>query len=149
VPFYEMTVPVTFKNMNNEKTILINNTSNDEWFLTDIGFIPDSIIIDQDYQIISKDNNSAKIEFPNSGNADAVVYPNPIQDVFTIYLHDFKTNEVNLIVYNSIGQTLFKNKCQLLNGAEYININSSKWAHGNYTLQIIAEGVKLTKSIIK
>lgn len=149
VPFYEMTVPVTFKNMNNEKTILINNTSNDEWFLTDIGFIPDSIIIDQDYQIISKDNSSTKIEFPNSGNADAVVYPNPIQDVFTIYLHDFKTNEVNLIVYNSIGQTLFKNKCQLINGAEYININSSKWAHGNYTLQIITEGVKLTKSIIK
>jgi aminopeptidase N len=149
VSFYEMTVPVTFKNATNEKTILINNITNNEWFLNNIGFIPDTVIIDQDYQIISKDNSSVKIEFPNSGNADAVVYPNPIQDAFTVYLHDFKTNEVNLIVYNSIGQTLLKNKYQLVNGAEYININSSKWAHGNYTLQVLAEGVKLTKSLIK
>jgi aminopeptidase N len=149
VSFYEMTVPVSFKNTNNEKTILINNNVNNEWFLNDIGFIPDTIIIDQDYQIISKDNSSVKIEFPNSGNADAVVYPNPINDAFTVYLHDFKTNEVNIVVYNSIGQTLFKNKFQLVNGAEYFNINSSKWAHGNYTLQVLAEGVKLTKSLIK
>ena len=149
VPFYEMTVPVTFKNATNEKTILINNTINDEWFLKDIGFIPDSIIIDQDYQIISKDNSSVKIEFPNSGNADAVVYPNPINDFFTVYVHDFKSNEINIVVYNSIGQTLVKNKFQLVNGAEYINFNSSKWAHGNYTLQVLAEGVKLTKSLIK
>lgn len=149
VSFYEMTVPVSFKNTNNEKTILINNNVNNEWFLKDIGFIPDTVIIDQDYQIISKDNSSEKIDFPNSGNADAVIYPNPINDAFTVYLHDFKTNEVNIVVYNSIGQTLVKNKFQLVNGAEYININSSKWAHGNYTLQILAEGVKFTKSLIK
>lgn len=149
VSFYEMTIPVTFRNATNEKTILINNTINDEWFLKDIGFIPDTIIIDENYQIISKDNSTAKIEFPNSGNADAVVYPNPIQDVFTVYLHDFKTNEVNLIVYNSIGQVLFKNKFQLVNGAEYINILSSKWQHGNYILQIIAEEEKIIKTLIK
>jgi len=149
VSFYEMTVPVTFKNTNNEKTILINNNVNSEWFLKDIGFIPDTVIIDQDYQIISKDNSSEKIDFPNSGNADAVVYPNPINDFFTVYLHDFKSDEINIVVYNSIGQTLFKNKFQLVNGAEYININSSKWPHGSYTLQILAEGVKLTKSLIK
>lgn len=149
VPFYEMTVPVTFKNATNEKTILIDNTINDEWFLKDIGFIPDTVIIDQDYQIISKDNSSEKIDFPNSGNADAVVYPNPINNAFTVYLHDFKTNEVNIVVYNSIGQTLFKNKFQLVNGAEYININSSKWPRGNYLLQVVAEDVNLTKSLIK
>jgi aminopeptidase N len=149
VPFYEMTVPLTFKNASNEKTFLINNTVNDEWFLKDIGFIPDTIIVDQDYQIISKDNSSEKINFPNSGNADAVVYPNPINDAFEVYLHDFRTNEVNIVIYNSIGQTLFKNKFQLINGAEYININSSNWSHGKYTLQILAKDVRLTKSLIK
>jgi len=149
VPFYEMTVPLTFKNASNEKTFLINNAVNDEWFLKDIGFIPDTVIVDQDYQIISKDNSSAKIDFPNSGNADADVYPNPINDAFSVYLHDFKTNEVNIVIYNSIGQTLFKNKFQLINGAEYININSSNWSHGNYTLQILAKDVRLTKSLIK
>ena len=149
VPFFEMTVPVAFKNADHEKTILINNTINDEWFLKDIGFVPDTVIIDQDYQIISKDNSATKIDFPNSGNAAADIYPNPIHDAFTVYLHDFNINEVNVIIYNSIGQTLYKNKFQLINGAEYININSSKWSHGNYTLQILAQGVKLTKSLIK
>jgi len=149
VPFFEMTVPVTFKNATNEKTILINNTINDEWFLKDIGFIPDTVIVDQDYEIISKDNSSAKINFPNSGNAAAEIYPNPIQDAFTIYLHDFKINEVNVIIYNSIGQTLYKNKFQLINGAEYININSSKWSRGNYVLQVVAGDVHLKKSLIK
>jgi len=53
------------------------------------------------------------------------------------------------MIYNSIGQTVYKNKSQLINGAEYVNINSSKWSRGNYILQVVAGDVNLTKSLIK
>jgi len=149
VPFYKMSIPVTFKSSSREKTILVGNVSNNEWFLNDIGFIPDTVIIDKDYQIISKDNNSSKIEFVNTGNAGAEIYPNPITDLFTVFLHDFKSNHVDLIIYNDLGQTLFKTTSSLINGSEYLTINSSKWSKGNYFIRVVAENVNFTKSLIK
>ena len=60
-----MPVPLQFKNATQQKTIVVDNKFNGEIFFKEIGFIADTVIIDPDYWLITKDNTSEKISDPS------------------------------------------------------------------------------------
>ena len=79
VPFYELPVPLLFKNATQQTTVVVDNTVNGEVFYKSIGFIPDTVIIDPNYWLITRNNTSTK--------KPDVVLP--------VNLIDFKVNNVN------------------------------------------------------
>lgn len=149
VPFFEITLPLTFKNATQQKTIYLDNTNNGEIFLRNIGFIPDTVLIDAECQLISKNNSTEKIIVENTGNAAVEVYPNPIQNPLTIYLHDCNSSEATVLLYAMNGQLVFKQKYTLYNGAEILNLNFNNLAKGQYILKIIAGDYIHTQKMIK
>ena len=66
VGFFKLPVPLLFKNATTgqEKLVIANNTSNNQSFTEDIGFTPESVTIDPDYWLITKNNTVTKVSGP-------------------------------------------------------------------------------------
>ena len=58
--YFEMPLALKFKNGSQEKIIVVNNTKNNEFFSAEIGFKADTVLIDPDYWILSRNNVSIK-----------------------------------------------------------------------------------------
>lgn len=61
VPFFELPVALQFKNATQQATVVVNNTTNGEIFIKSVGFIPDTVFIDPDAWLITRNNTSAKL----------------------------------------------------------------------------------------
>ena len=149
VGFFEVPVPLKFKNTSQEKTILLDPKMNNEFFIRNIGFKPDTVLIDPEYWLISKNNTSAKVVFANTGNPAVEVYPNPLQDPVTVYLHDFNQPAAQLVLYNALGQLIYKQNIILVNGAEILQLNVGNLSRGVYILKITAGDFKYTKELLR
>ena len=149
VGFFEVPVPLKFKNASQEKTILLDPKMNNEFFIRNIGFKPDTVLIDPEYWLISKNNTSAKVVFANTGNPAVEVYPNPLQDPVTFYLHDFNQPAAQMVLYNALGQLIYKQNIILVNGAEILQLNVGNLSRGAYILKITAGDFKYTKELLR
>lgn len=148
VSFYEMPVALKFKNATQEKTVLVDHTSNGQVFTRDIGFIPDTVLVDPDLWLISKNNTTEKIAAANSGNAAVDINPNPVSSPMTVFIHDFNASNVDVIIVNEAGQLMYKNSLGLVNGAEILRIPTSHWAKGIYTIQVRGADKKIIKRVL-
>lgn len=148
VSFFELPVELTFKNNTQQKKILIDPKVNNEIFIRNIGFVPDTVLVDEDYQIISKGNTSKKIAATNTGKPEVEVYPNPIQNPLNVYLHDFAGNNATIRIYGSDGRLVYANNIVLIDGAEFLQIPLNHLAKGRYVIKIISGEVLITKQLI-
>ena len=66
VSFFQLPVPLLFKNSTTgqEKLVVLNNTSNNQNFAETIGFEAESVTVDPDYWLITKNNTVTKISSP-------------------------------------------------------------------------------------
>ena len=149
VAFFELPVALKFKNATQEKTIIADNKSNGEEFIEELGFKPDSVIIDPDYWLITKNNTVEKVQLPNSGIPGVTISPNPLQGPVTIYLHDFSQPAANMVIYNMAGQLIYKRQVTLINGAEIISLHADQFPRGEYVLKVIAGDFKYTRQLLK
>lgn len=149
VSFFELPVPIKFKNATQQKTVVLDNTSNGQVFLENIGFVPDSIFVDPELWLISKNNTTTKVADNNNTPNSITVYPNPIQNQFSVWLRNFSTPSADLMLYNAAGQLLIKQKITLVNGSEFTDIACANLPKGTYLLHITAGNFKYTKKLLK
>jgi aminopeptidase N len=144
VSFFEMPVPLTFKNAAQEKTIVVDNRANGEVFIRNLGFIPDTVLVDPELLIISKNNTTSKIAGV-SGNAGVDLYHDPL----ALYFHDINSASANISLYNMAGQLVYKKNVALVNGAELHFLNISYLARGVYILKVNAGNFKFVRQLLK
>ena len=151
VPFFEMPVALQFKNATQSKTIILDNKTNGEVFFKNIGFVADTVLIDPEYWLISRNNTTAKVPDVVNGNNIVQVYPNPIGNQFYVYLRGFiSSSSATLAIYNTLGQKIYNRNITLMNGSEFLEIPSAQWPSGEYTLQIRSgTDFKLVKKLLK
>ncbi|MEP6594961.1 MAG: M1 family aminopeptidase [Ginsengibacter sp.] len=150
VNFFEMPVPLLFKNATQQKTVIIENKSNDEVFYKNIGFIADTVLIDPEYWLISRNNRSKKIADSLSGQNIIQVFPNPIQNQLFVYLKDFADPKATINIYNTAGQLIYQRKITVYNNSYFQEINSAGYQSGAYFIKIqSANKIIFTKKIIK
>ena len=77
------------------------------------------------------------------------VFPNPIQDRFTIYMHKLTAATANINLYNAAGQLVYTKNVTLLNGSEYIQVPSQNLAKGIYFLRINSGDFKFVKKLLR
>jgi len=63
VNFFKLPVPLLFKNetTGEQKLVVANNTVNDQNFTENLGFVAESVTIDPDYWLITKNNTTEKV----------------------------------------------------------------------------------------
>ena len=145
-----MPVPLLFKNSTTEKTVIVDATSNNQEFRVSLGFVPDTVIVDPEYWLISANNSSEKEPYTGTGTVGIDVYPNPAIGPVSIFVHDFEGAEVSMALYNSIGQVMWRSKQALINGTSFIQLNMANMAGGVYYLRArSSNGNTLLKKILK
>jgi aminopeptidase N len=150
VGFFEMPVPLKFKNATREKTVIVDNTFNGQDFIRTLGFVPDTVLVDPDYWLISKNNTTSKVSsIPSSGNGAVEIFPNPVTDPLTIYLHDINQPSATIRLINAAGQLVYKKDIALVNGAEVHQLNMGNLAKGMYILAITAGDFNYKKQLVK
>lgn len=150
VPFFELPVALQFKNATKQKTVIVNNKANGEIFIRDIGFEPDTVLIDPEYWLITRNNTADKVADNITGMNVIQVFPNPIQSQFYIYLSNFTTPAATINLYNTIGQLVYTNTILFQNGSAFIEVPSNHLASGVYMLKIKAGNeVNFVKKLLK
>ena len=149
VPFFELPVALQFKNTNREKTIVVDNKTNGEIFFRDIGFVADTVLVDPEYWLISKNNTSQKLVDTTTGNNMIQVFPNPVTDHLFVYIKNDAASPATISLCNSAGQVLFK-KYLVFTNSEFIDIPVGHLAKGIYFIKVGSDkGVKFAKKIVK
>jgi aminopeptidase N len=149
VSFFEMPVPILFKGQGRDTLIVIDHKKNNQQLTVNLGFLPDTAIIDPDLQLISA-NNKVSLTTDIAGPPNTVrIFPNPVGDQFTMQLLNFTSSQIGITVHNAAGQLIWKQEKNLLNGSDYFTVESQKWSRGIYWLSIQSNDFKYVKKIMK
>jgi aminopeptidase N len=148
VAFFALPVALQFKNANQQKTIVVDNKTNGETFIKEIGFIADTVIVDPDYWLITKNNTSKRINDVAGENA-IQIFPSPFLNSINLYLRNFNDTKAHVKIYDSKGSLMLKKDFQISNSLFY-SLNTEGFARGIYFLKIQTDnGVKFAKKIIR
>ncbi|MFN2439062.1 MAG: M1 family aminopeptidase [Chitinophagaceae bacterium] len=141
VSFFEMPVPLQFKNATRDTILRVENTSNGQVFTLNLGFAADTMIIDPQLRILSKTKTTGKVaSIPDSDGLQ--VYPNPVVDGITVSLPQLTNAEIR--IFNSTGQAVYSGKPS----TNPMQINAGKWASGVYWLSVTANNYKEIRKIL-
>ena len=148
VKFFELPVALQFKNATQQKTIVVDDKSEGEIFTKEIGFIADTVIVDPDFWLITKNNTSKKLNKVSEESAIRI-YPSPFSNYCNIEFSNFNSSKVNLRVYDDKGSVVFKKNLNIINSFFYY-LNTERFAAGVYFIKIQSDnGIKFAKKIVK
>ncbi len=91
VSFFEMPVPLKFKDATHDTIIVFDNTYSGQQYTVDPGFRPDSIIFDPDMWIVSAGNTVIY-----NLSLDLFVFPNPVSDFLNIEYKGYQLQNAEL-----------------------------------------------------
>lgn len=150
VSFFKTPLALTFKNATQQKTIVIQVNSNGAETSADIGFAADTVLIDTEKQLISKNNTSTKINSSTATINDIKLYPNPVHDNLNISLKNPSDKKLTVQIYNSIGQLISQEQFDTLGQDELLQVTFRHFSKGNYLVKLIAgNNILLTSKIVK
>ena len=150
VAFFEMPVPVRFKNATRDTIIVINDERNQQITFHQLGFLPDSAFIDPFLKLISAKNSVTKINAPVSVPNTVTVFPNPVQSQLTAYFKNFQPGNLSIVLYNTKGQVLWKKQINNFSGSDFILISMAELPRGIYWLNIRgSNNINMVKKIYK
>ena len=115
-----------------------------------IGFVADTVLIDPEYWLISKNNISKKIADSIPGQNIIQVFPNPVQKQLLIYLKNFTESNAAITIYNDAGQILYQQRATLSNNSFFQEINTEGYASGAYFVKVQSGNTTIAvKKIVK
>jgi hypothetical protein len=150
VAFFQLPVPVRFKNSQRDTTLVLDNISNGQTFVRSIGFIADSAFVDPEYWLISKNNVISRVTEIEPDARDLFVYPNPFTDQFQVMLRDFPGSTISVTLFSMLGQMVWSGSYPLYQGKGFLTINPPALASGRYILQVQDEsGARRNISLLR
>lgn len=150
VSFFEMPLPLKFRSGLREKTVVVNNTKSNDIFWEEIGFKADTVIIDPDYWILTRNNVSIKEAALSGPDNEIKVYPLPTSSTnITISIKNPIEKTMMVRIFNTAGQLVSQQQINTPGRDEEFQINISKLSAGVYLLRVDAGSFKTTRHIIK
>ncbi len=132
VPFFELPIPVQFKNSTQDTIIRLNHTFSGENFIVNIPFQADSVLFDPEWWIISNNNSVLTGLSSYERNFGVEVFPNPAKELITIRTDEKISSNSLIAIANLIGETIIVKQ---FTGNEQI-IDISKLATGTYFIKV-------------
>jgi aminopeptidase N len=133
VSFFEMPIPVLFKNALHDTTIVFNHTFSGQSFSAQLNFKVDSVIIDPTNWIVCNQNIVTQTHDFSVSNTSLKLFPNPAQEYIvlealgniesiTIYSIDGKIIKSNYVLTSSQNKSLLVDIIDLQAGTYGLNI---------------------------
>lgn len=160
VTFFDNPIPIRLKNDLKDTTFIIYPTFSGETFKLNAGFIIDSVFLDPERWIITKNPIIERNSFLNISNNllenNIILFPNPVIDnlnISQLVSFDNSPNGDNLLIhpasikiFNNLGQLVFS-QSMLINKNSFIDLSSL--SPGNYSMEINNSFSLIRKNIIK
>ena len=145
-----MPLALIFKNGTQEKKLVVNNTFNNEIFWEQIGFKADTVLIDPEYWILTRNNSSVREPDLLGDENEIKIYPVPTAGpTVTLSIKNPVAKTMNLRLFNAAGQLVSQQQIDTPGADLEFPINISSLATGVYLLRIDADNLKTTRHIIK
>jgi aminopeptidase N len=150
VSFFEMPLRLRFKNATRDSTIVLDVQQNGQLFAAKLDFIPDTVLVDPDLWLLSKNNSTQKMTLATGTNMVSV-NPNPATNSnWAITIKNPSFNVYNVQLVNSLGQTIYRNTLTTTGGDIRSVVNSAYLASGTYHLVVYADNKVLhTQKLIR
>lgn len=95
-------------------------------------------------------NDTLNIEIENTTITEALIlYPNPVQDEFTVFINSRNNDRVKLTISNSAGRIVYSSERNILAGGNTISISDAKLVPSTYYLSIRGSMINKTVPFIK
>ncbi len=150
VSFYEMPLRVKFKNATQDSTIVLDVQQNGQLFATKLNFVPDTVLIDPEYWLLSKGNTQQKLTVPTA-NDYIQITPNPAgSSNWTITIKNPSQANYSYTLINNLGQTLYQSSLTTNGGDVSKQIPNTQLPNGTYTIVIYQNKQRvLAQKIVK
>ena len=136
VSFYEMPVQLRFKNNSRDTLITVNHLQNGQIFWLNIGFQPDTMMVDPNYWILAKDRIVKKNPAPSLLPDDIKIYPNPAPSDINVSIFNPTSSNLYVQVYNMAGQLVSRVDKPLTGQDEIITIPVRGLSKGMYIIRV-------------
>lgn len=138
VSFYDMPVPIQFKNATRDTIIVVNHQYSGQEFSVNVGFQADTVLFDPGMKLLSKNNTVAKDQANVEAN-QLKIYPNPAPDRLFISLINPTDKKMSIRLYNNIGQLVYRKDLDMPGHDEILDIPMMRFAKGVYYLKLRGE----------
>lgn len=145
VGFFEMPLPLLFKNAIRDTLMVLEHSYSGEVFIADPGFEVDSVIFDPDQWIVSK-GNSVIWNPPEDPQSTLLTVPNPTRQgvqLFTLIL------EVEQIELFDLSGRQFRIPVTTVLPQRSFELDLSSFPSGTYILKVTASSGTYSRKIIK
>ncbi|HFS66986.1 MAG TPA: T9SS type A sorting domain-containing protein [Flavobacteriia bacterium] len=143
VSFFETPLPITVHGANGESEVLrLELTQNGQYFSKPIGFEVVSIGVDEEAQLISRNNTATLAVKPFTLQEKIALYPNPTNGILQIEnANQFAIKSIS--IFNEIGQKVMHVNIPIS------TISLAKFNSGIYTVKLMTDKGLIVKKIIK
>ncbi|MEP7277400.1 MAG: T9SS type A sorting domain-containing protein, partial [Bacteroidota bacterium] len=148
VSFYEMPVQLKFVNATRDTLITVNNQRNGEIFWINPGFLADTMLVDPNLWILTKNRNVQRLTVKSTTQNDIKIYPNPITDYLKISMLNPTGSQTRIQLFNAVGQLVYSMDKKLTGQDELFIIPVGRLAGGGYVLQVSNDKNMLVKKVV-
>lgn len=152
VSFFEMPVPLRFTSTNKDTTIVVNHIQNGQIFTFNLDFIPQSLIIDPELWILTKNKTTQKVANvvsvgPVPTQPGYSFAPNPVTSKLRVSLPGNSAKPLTVELTNTSGQVVYR---KIVNGtAKQFEIATEQYPAGVYWIRISDPGqIKLSGTLL-
>jgi aminopeptidase N len=149
VSFYEMPVQLVFRNGQQTKKFVVDHKFKQQEFWLNVGFVPDTLMIDPDAWILAKTKTSAKEGYGSMKADELLIYPNPSPSDGTVVLRNPTGSTFSIQLFNALGQRVFSKTIQTPGRDEQITLPFATLPRGAYWLRLRNDkSLQVVKKII-
>lgn len=150
IGFYKVPLALTFKNSTQSKTVILNDSINNLETVLDIGFAADTVLIDPDIQLLSKNNTSIKLQPASNAINDVTIYPNPFKDKLWLSIKNPREQKWQVQLYNVPGQKLAASTFNITGADAILQLPLPLYISGGiYFLKVDGGDVHVVKKLVK
>ncbi len=150
VSFFKVPLALTFKNSTKSKTFVVGDSTADFETILDIGFAADTVLIDPDKQLISKNNTTVKLPAETNAVNDITVYPNPFNGQILIDIKNPVEKKWQVALYNVQGKKLLERTFDTPGADAVLQVHAPlNAAAGIYFLKLDAGDIHLVKKLVR
>lgn len=139
VSFFEMPVPILFKNQVQDTIIVFDHTFSGQNFSAQLNFKVDSVIIDPSNWLVCNQNVVTKTKEINTTNSRLKLHPNPAKESVYIHIQNERNVELkSIFVYSMDGRKIEVNYSWHHTEKNALILDISDLALGTYSINIIS-----------
>ena len=147
VDFFEMPVPVRFKNAVMDTTVVFDHTFDGQLFTVDLSFQADSALLDPDLWLVQGQSIVTRVADAMQGDAAIGLFPNPANESITVLLPSSIQGTVDVRITDALGRTLRVDRVPGSMGRPVLDVQDL--VPGQYWVAVITTGTRTVLPFVK